>query len=438
MDTALTFARFDLIFELLAAGAALESPELYKHVLLTAARKDRVDILDLFKDAGLDVNRPNHELDRVKHVYPRPSRGRILLHYASECRAERVAQWLLDNRADVNAVDQGGVTPLHLAQDDTTCQMLISHGANINAQTKDGLTPLHMATTGSIVMILLNSGAQLDVQAKDGTTPLIKHVRESPAIARLLIEHGVNVTAQNEKGFTALYTATQAFSTDTETFCYFQRRSRPLRPWFTALDADKVFEESELVRALLEGGADANAKDAHGNTPLHRILRRWKGRSLPFVKCLVAAGADVNALNKESCSPLALLLWPELRWLTSDISHFQSSIIELIKSGAELTSVDKKFLKGTWVVGNHDARRRRQEMEDAWLSWYRQQLWQPSELFREEMSSHFNGHDHGTVIRIACLSASDCSEAFDSERCWTQMIKWAYLTNLIACGWHSP
>eukprot|EP00730_Choanoeca_flexa_P008093 TRINITY_DN12439_c0_g1_i13.p7 TRINITY_DN12439_c0_g1~~TRINITY_DN12439_c0_g1_i13.p7 ORF type:complete len:112 (+),score=13.04 TRINITY_DN12439_c0_g1_i13:718-1053(+) len=73
MDTALTFARFDLIFELLAAGAALESPELYKHVLLTAARKDRVDILDLFKDAGLDVNRPNHELDRVKHVYPRPS-----------------------------------------------------------------------------------------------------------------------------------------------------------------------------------------------------------------------------------------------------------------------------------------------------------------------------------------------------------------------------
>ncbi len=60
--------------------------------------------------------------------------------------------FLLDRRADIDAVDHNGVTPLHLAAimgDEyvEAVRMLLEHGANPN--TKDainGQTPLHSAT----------------------------------------------------------------------------------------------------------------------------------------------------------------------------------------------------------------------------------------------------------------------------------------------------
>ena len=53
-------------------------------------------------------------------------------------------------------------------------------------------------------------------------------------------------------------------------------------------------QQEAVVEALVEAGADVNARDAAGNTPLMGLC--FKGY-LPLAKYLLAHGADVNVAN---------------------------------------------------------------------------------------------------------------------------------------------
>ncbi|GBL91970.1 hypothetical protein AVEN_102542-1 [Araneus ventricosus] len=76
----------------------------------------------------------------------------------------------------------------------------------------------------------------------------------------------------------------------------------------------QVYFKKEIIRILIENGADINIKDEGGYTALHTIsdifyLRRFQyplpiSLDLSIIECLLKYGADPNTLNKRQETPL--------------------------------------------------------------------------------------------------------------------------------------
>jgi hypothetical protein len=76
------------------------------------------------------------------------------------------------------------------------------------------------------------------------------------------------------------------------------RRSRPLHYAADGYVVSKLWSEKNqvaMIRLLLKAGAEIDAQDKNGATPLHRAVRT---RCAAAVKCLLDAGADATIKNK--------------------------------------------------------------------------------------------------------------------------------------------
>ena len=88
-----------------------------------------------------------HHNDADLHV--RGLFGISPLHSAAHFGDLEVIRKLIEYDADINAKDEKGWTPLHLAsisryfKDGSILRLLLEHGADINAWSKYGWTPLH-------------------------------------------------------------------------------------------------------------------------------------------------------------------------------------------------------------------------------------------------------------------------------------------------------
>ena len=84
----------------------------------------------------------------------------------------------LNLKAEVNAKNEYGITPLHLAawnNSRAVARLLISSGAEVNEKDKWGETPLHRAARYNhlaVTELLISSGAEVDVKDNRGLTPL--------------------------------------------------------------------------------------------------------------------------------------------------------------------------------------------------------------------------------------------------------------------------
>lgn len=127
---------------------------------------------------------------------------------------EEMMQWLIEQGADIEYMDQFGRTPLnsHAAgvSDASAVISLIKLGANVNTKDHQKRTPLHFATSrGSLekVECLVNAGADVHVKDSLGNTPLESAVlqastidiKELVVVAEYLFQHGVGVTDNLQK-----------------------------------------------------------------------------------------------------------------------------------------------------------------------------------------------------------------------------------------------
>ena len=132
------------------------------------------------------------------------------LHLAA-CRArpQAIAE-LLDHRANMEARDDLGRTPIHMAAsfnpDVGAVALLIERGADIWARDQDGATVLHAAAgynQRAVVELLLDEDMPTDVTDDFGNTPLHKAAwNPGPETAALLIARKASKTVLSKHGYT--------------------------------------------------------------------------------------------------------------------------------------------------------------------------------------------------------------------------------------------
>lgn len=201
---------------------------------------------------------------------------RTPLHLA---HTRATAEFFCSLGADTSAKDDQGRMPLHTACHEVhadVVDLLISRGSSVNElATEDQWVPLHFATCGrhymtsniyvseeswntatstsrlQTVQILLKNGANIQATASDGRTALHGAAQKGDInLIRFLLEQGANVNAATITGETALHIvmAIRAVQTPTE-------------PHILA-----------MATLLLDYGADLEAKDETGATPLRKSI----------------------------------------------------------------------------------------------------------------------------------------------------------------------
>jgi len=110
---------------------------------------------------------------------------------------KEVCEFLLANKADIDAKESNGRTPLHFAAAfglNDVLEVLLKNKANVNAKDDSGFTPLHLAAyVGQLdaASLLLKGGAEVNAKNEAGETPLHLAVsRGHDDVAELLRKHG--------------------------------------------------------------------------------------------------------------------------------------------------------------------------------------------------------------------------------------------------------
>jgi ankyrin repeat protein len=123
-----------------------------------------------------------------------------------------VLRFLLDRGADVNAVDGTGSSALWYgaAANTETVTLLLDKGADPNARGRAGFTPLIVASRSNVAMVraLLAHGADVNGKNRGEQTALMEAARNGQVeIVRFLIDTGADVNAVDYLGYTAIKNA---------------------------------------------------------------------------------------------------------------------------------------------------------------------------------------------------------------------------------------
>jgi len=166
--------------------------------------------------------------------------------------------------------------------------------------TFEGTRPLHLAIMlrhSECTVLLIEAGCDVNVGIRhDRANPLCMALMASTfidvtAIVSALVEAGADVNAR----CTALDPSESSFAGYT-----------PLGLTVIGIQGDYVDDLYEIPKILLDAGADPNATSNCGNTALHLVVQGAADEKM--VKLLLDAGADTSLRNDAGRTPLELAI----------------------------------------------------------------------------------------------------------------------------------
>jgi ankyrin repeat protein len=290
---------------MLDRGADVNARDKYQATPLhSACYMSKLETTRVLLSHGVDIHARNAQGQTPLHVV---SHG---VRYNDEISEPDLVELLLSRGADVNTQDNDQATPFLLAcfcLKPRTAEKLLQNGADVNAVNIHGQNAWHIISQNNsyyfqepmretlgtkLGKFLLNHGVDMHRPDVDERTPLhLACYYGKVDVAEVLLDHGAQVDAADIRGHTPLHQVTQG-NNDYPNF--------DMGQWGLKQHLGNFLL---LAMRLLESDADLNAQNKDQETPLHLASRL---RLREMARFLLDNGADVNAKNSEGKSPLQL------------------------------------------------------------------------------------------------------------------------------------
>ena len=242
------------------------------------------------------------------------------------CPLPEIVEFLLNADAKINEVDSEGNTALMLAvqvnnPDCKVIETLLDAGADVNVEC-NGLRAVDYARRNPKLV-----GTEIFKRLESMTKPLSykRHANASEMLEfiyknladelKAVIADGANVNErEKEGGWTILMSAVHSEEVDLE-----------------------------IIKILLESGAEINAIDEFHETALKKaVYNQYNEKSLDVIKLLIDAGADINAANDEGWTPLMEAAY-----------HNNPDIVKLLVDCGADVNIERKGLRAIdYAYGN--------------------------------------------------------------------------------------
>ncbi|KAJ3113861.1 hypothetical protein HK100_001866 [Physocladia obscura] len=303
---------------------------------LAASNKSEIQVLKMLVERGAEINVKNQQkktalqlalaqndiqkaeflLHCGANIEIQDHKGYTALHYVIRVGNVEFLSKLLNHGSNFDAVSKSGENVFNLAfkyNQLDILKLLMDRRSESNTATLE--FPLHQAAktraTLSFVKYFVSTGIDFNAKDADGWTPLMLAAKsQNIKLIFYLCKIGADTEILSKDKFTVLqYTVSRGFANQTECLLAYANANVVTAEEKTLLHIAASMKSPETLSTLLLNDyqkLDVNAKDKDGFTVLHIAARK----NFAAVKCILESkcGAEINAVDVNGKTPLHVAL----------------------------------------------------------------------------------------------------------------------------------